>query len=244
MDDDERTLGGSRVLHHEASDRKWTGPAKGIDGAVEAVEAHVEQHLGPVDSVFHELVSDTIHLDVHIIRPTTDRPWHVLFTTGMSDLPMHVPQDAGSEARAELMVALPADWKLSDDDLQDERWYWPIRNLKMLARLPHEFETWLAVGHTIPNGDPPEPYADDVPFTCAMIAPPLLLPEEAQVVPLSNGESLRLLSVLWLHPGEVMWKLNKGSDALFDRLNAIEATELLDLERPDVSRRKKFLGLF
>ena len=70
-----------------------------------------------------------------------------------------VPEDAGAETRAELMIALPAEWKLADSQLEDERWYWPIRNLKALARLPHEYETWLGFGHTVPNGDPPEPYA-------------------------------------------------------------------------------------
>jgi len=53
-----------------------------------------------------------------------------------------------------------------------------------------------------------------------------------------------MLSVVWLHPGEVVLELDKGSDALFDRLGKVEATELVDLMRRDVSRRKKFLGLF
>ena len=28
--------------------------------------------------------------------------------------------------RAELAIALPADWKLVQESMQDERWYWPI----------------------------------------------------------------------------------------------------------------------
>lgn len=212
---------------------------------MEAVEALMAQHIGPIEAVFHELISDVVHIDVHFIRATEERPYHVLFTTGMGDLPMHTPEDADDiESRAELMLALPPEWKLDHEDWEDERWYWPIRELKMLARLPHQHETWLGVGHTVSNGDPAEPYADGVPFCCAMIAPPLLLPQDAHVITLRNGEHLRMLAVVWLHPGEVVLKLNKGAKTLLDRLNALEAWEIVDLKRPDVSRRKKFLGLF
>ena len=38
--------------------------------------------------------------------------------------------------RAELAIALPADWKLDQESMKDEKWYWPIRLLKSLARLP------------------------------------------------------------------------------------------------------------
>lgn len=244
MSDEVQSPGGSQMLRHEAREREWTAPAEGVPGAIEAIEAHMASHFGPVDSVFHEVVSDLIHIDVHIIRATDERPFHVLFTTGMSDLPMQLPEDAAFETRAELMLALPPDWGLGDEDFKDERWYWPIRNMKRLARLPHDYQTWLGSGHTIPNGDPPEPYAEGVPFSCAMIAWPLLLPPEAHVFTLSNGEQLRMLSVLWLHPGEVVFKLNRGADALLDRLDGQRSSELLDVSRPDASRRKKFLGLF
>ena len=53
--------------------------------------------------------------------------------------------------RAELVIALPADWKLNQESMQDERWYWPIRLLKALARLPIYNDTWLAWGHTMDN---------------------------------------------------------------------------------------------
>ena len=29
--------------------------------------------------------------------------------------------------RAELAIALPADWKLDQESMKDEKWYWPIR---------------------------------------------------------------------------------------------------------------------
>ena len=38
--------------------------------------------------------------------------------------------------RQELAIALPADWKLDQESMKNEKWYWPIRLLKVLARLP------------------------------------------------------------------------------------------------------------
>src|SRR5690606_27736593 len=81
-----------------------------------------------------------------------------LVTSGMSDLPMSVPEDAGCPGFAELMVTLPAGWKLDQASFQDENWYWPVRLLKSLARLPHKHATWLGFGHTVPNGHPAGPY--------------------------------------------------------------------------------------
>lgn len=42
--------------------------------------------------------------------------------------------------RAELAICLPPDWNLNSGDECD---YWPIRWLKMLARLPIEEKSWL-----------------------------------------------------------------------------------------------------
>ena len=48
---------------------------------------------------------------------------------------MNVPEELAEYKleRAELAIALPADWKLDQESMQDERWYWPIRLLKVLG---------------------------------------------------------------------------------------------------------------
>jgi hypothetical protein len=204
----------------------------------------MKRHIGPAATVLHEIVSDLVHIDVRIIEPAPDRKFTVLYTTGMADLPMAVPKEYEGAARAELMIALPPDWKLAQQDLEDENWYWPIRGLKVLARLPHDYGTWLGHGHTVPNGDPPTPYAASVPFSCAMVTPPLLLPPKAHTVLPSNGEKIEVLSVVWLHPGEVVLKLNKGAEALYERFDRAGVSEQVDVARADVSKRRRFLGLF
>ena len=105
---------------------------------MEAVEEHIAAHFGPVENVFHELVSPDIHVDICVVEPSAERDYYTLVTMGMGAHRMKVPEELAEYKleRAELAIALPPDWKLDEESLKDERWYWPIGLLKVLARLP------------------------------------------------------------------------------------------------------------
>jgi hypothetical protein len=239
VDDAEHSAGGSRIYRY-GDPREPTPGEQPRDW--EAIEAHVGEHLGPIETVYHELASEYVHLDVLQVPAHDGRPFHMLVTCGMSARPMTVP--AGSEDRrhAELVIGLPADWPLDEVSWRDERFYWPVRTLKLLARLPHAYGTFLGVGHTIPNGDPPEPYARGTKLCCALIAPPLTLPEGTEVLELDDGP-LHFYAVVPLHRDEMDLKLAGGMDALVDHLDAARVTEVLDPGRPSSVKRKRF-GLF
>ncbi|NHA00140.1 suppressor of fused domain protein [Nocardioides sp. W3-2-3] len=172
-------------------------------------------------TVFHELVSDLVHIDVHLVPATAQRPYHALVTSGMSDRPMTVPPDLVGQVpdRAEVMILLPADWPIDQASWQDERHYWPIRTLKVLARLPHEYDTWLGAWHSVPNGDPAKPYADDTGFCGVMLAPPLRFPPEFGTLRTEDGREITLLAVLPLLPDELVAKIEHGADVLLDGLD-------------------------
>lgn len=229
---------GSPMLRHEPRMRDFE-VATGDEESMKHIEAHIEEHLGEIDMVWHEMISDLVHIDVHQIPPSDDRPFWTLVTTGMSDRPMTVPEGAEEYTFAELMICLPPDWQMSEEAFNDEANYWPVRLLKVLARLPHEYETWLGPGHTIPNGGEEDvPYADNTEFTCAMILPPLALapPEFAQ---LDLGDRIINFYGVWvLYPNEVNYKLNKGLDPLLDKLEAGQVTEMVDLLRDDTCEKK------
>ena len=141
------------------------------DEYADAIGKHVVEHVGPVTNVFHEVNPNIVHVDVLVVGPHEERPYHTLVTCGMSERPMRVPiegpEDLGliPELRyAELMLCLPPDWSLDPATFTDESNYWPIRWLKRLARLPHQHGSWLSIGHTIPNGDPPHPLRESAPL--------------------------------------------------------------------------------
>ena len=111
-----------------------------------------------------------------------------------------------------------------------------------LARFPHEYGTWLAEGHTIPNGDPPERYSPDTKLCCAMITPPLTLPENAHRFESRLGP-VSIYSVVLLFEEEMRLKLDRGSDALYSKLDHAGVNEILDPSRKPVVRKRLF-GIF
>ncbi|MDO4777259.1 MAG: suppressor of fused domain protein [Cardiobacteriaceae bacterium] len=198
------------------------------------IEGHYEHYFGDIGGVYHEIVSDLVHIDIHMIPATPERPWLTLATTGMSDLPMSVPAFEGSHrySRAELLIYLPKDWPINQEDFDNEDNYWPLRWLKILARLPHEYETWLAEGHTIPNGDPPERIAN-TPFSGFMLLPPLLSqPEEAYTLKTVDGEIVRFYCLIPLYAEEMAYKLEHGINELLGYFDTDIINEVVDIHRP------------
>jgi hypothetical protein len=204
---------------------------------IETISDHIERHVGKIETVFHEVISDLIDVDVHIVPAAGERDFHVLVTTGMSEAPMTVPEGAEEFRFAELVLCLPASWPLTQESFNDERNYWPIRWLKMLARMPHEYDTWLGVGHTVPNGDPPEPFSPDTKLCCWMLQPPLMFEEEFSVLQYESGNCVNFLALVPLYREEMDFKLNVGSDELIERFDCpIADLQVLNL------RRKNFCG--
>jgi len=219
------SLGGSLMLSHgEASDFE---PARG-HSHLDAISAHIEHHLGPVSTVLHEIVSDTVHVDIHVVPPCEACPNTRLVTSGMSDLPMHLPDDVEVSPYLELMLTLPGDWPLDREQLQEERNYWPIRLLKTLARLPHKHNTWLGLTHTVPNGDPAQPYAPGVAFDGAILLLALSAPEDFDTLVIDDNTSIEFLSVVPLYPQEMALKLREGADALIDLLSDNDIGDVIE----------------
>lgn len=232
---------GAPIYRHESREKPFE-PSHGDADQIERISEHIEKYLGDPGMVFHELVSDLVHIDVHQVPPRPDRNFYTLITSGMSERPMTTPEEAAEFQFAELLLCLPPDWKLTQEAFEDERNYWPIRLLKTLARLPHEYDTWLSFGHTIPNGDPAEPYASDTKLCCALLAPPCLADEQFFKLQLSAEKTIYFWAVVPLYQEEVDFKLKEGADPLFERFDQHSVTELLDVKRKNVV--KKRFGLF
>jgi predicted Zn finger-like uncharacterized protein len=237
----ETTAGGSTVYRHQAKEREFEW-SHGDGELMEALDAHFERHIDKVESVYHEIMSDLVHLDVHYIPPADERPWHTLLTSGMAERPMHTPPEVENFDYAELMVCLPATWQVGDEAFKDERNYWPVGALKYMARLPHEYDTWLGPGHTVPNGDPPAPFADNVKFCCMMVAPALGVPDEFHELELPDGRTVHMLSIIPLYKEEMDFKLRKGSDALGARLVDFPVEEFFNPKRRNVAAKR--FGIF
>lgn len=234
------SMSGAPIFRYTDGEKEWEMPNG--EECIEEISDHIERYIGEVSMVFHELISDTVHIDVHHVKPTTDRPFHTLVTSGMSDLKMNIPADVDSTRYMELMVTLPEYWKIDDESFKDEKWYWPVRQLKFLARFPHKFETWLASGHTVPNGDPAEPFADNTMLSGAIILPSANVPEGFSCVEIDRDKVIEFFSIVPLYNEEMNLKLNKGSDSLLDKFDRHGISDIIITDRRNVA--KKRFGIF
>ncbi len=177
-EEQERSESGAPIYRYDESEEEIE-PIIGYEENIEIISEHIEKHIGSIDFVLHEIESDIVHIDVHIVSPYDDDGVKILITSGMSDRPMSPPKGLEEYQYSELMVFLPADWALTEEAFQVEENYWPIGELKYLARFPHQYKTWLWETHTVPNGDPPVSFTKNIKFCCSLLLPPITLKEEA-----------------------------------------------------------------
>lgn len=234
-----KTKGGSTVYTYEDKE-------SGVDFSVaeSLYAAEVDEHFGKQFpgrevNVFHEIVSDKVHIDINIMEPTEKEPYRVLYTTGMSDLPMTLPAEMEEKyshlKRAELMMFLPASWPVGDEAFKDESNYWPIRLLKQLARFPHQYNTYLGYGHTLPNSAQYTPYADNTELSGVILS---LLGDDICSIETKDNNLVVVYSLIPLYKEEMEYKLENGADALFNKLSKVRgAGYTLDVSRKNVVKR-------
>ncbi len=228
--------GGSTIYRYEELKDEGIRTPTRIGVYAEEVCAHFEALFPNHDSrVLHEIVSDLVHVDIHVMWPTAEEPFFVVYTTGMSDLPMTPPDDLPNKVRkdlelAELYLFLPGNWPLELDSPPEESAYWPIGLLKAMARVPHEYKTWLAYGHTVPNGPGYAPLHKGVGFGGVVF--------NCGTGPLStmtakDGRLLHFYQLIPLYKEEIEYKLKYGMDGLQKVFQEKGLAPVLDPKRPN-----------
>lgn len=233
-DPSEHSPSGQPIYRHQK--RKAFEFAAGDEKNIKRIEEHIISNVGPIEGVFHEIISDQVHLDIHIVPPTEERDFYTLVTSGMSDRPMTVPQGAEDFRYAELLIHLPSDWKISQDDFKDENNYWPLRWLKIAARMPHEYATWLCTGHTLPNGDPPKPFARNTKLCCLMLMNPAFCGDGMAELTVSPKKTIYFHQVFPIYAEEMYFKLENSMEDLLQKLVDADIGDLFDINRKNVCR--------
>ena len=186
-----------------------------------AIEQHIKNTFGDFENVSHEQGSPKLHYDISVFPPSDERDYYTLVTMGMGAHRMNVPEELAEYKleRAELAIALPPDWKLDEESLKDERWYWPIGLLKVLARLPISNDTWLGFGHTM---DKQSPFAEDTELCAALLVGPQdVVWNGGEVCTLPSGEEVNFYQVIPLYRNEMEYKMEHDADALLKKMAGI-----------------------
>lgn len=203
-----RRPGGCRRFLSVPGDEEAFEPATDDPLLISSIQAHLDPVVGRPDHVLHEAVSNLVHVDVHLVAPTADRPWITAYTTGMSMRPMNVPPDLREHhpSYAELMLRLPPDWlgrPFDPDRARLRACAWPLRVLTFLARYPHRFSTFFGHGHLF-SYDDENPIATDSRFSGVYIEDPVWTEEPIPRLAHRDGGEIRFLSAVFLHRSEVL----------------------------------------
>jgi hypothetical protein len=193
-----------------------------VQGYAARREAVYEQFFGEPQTVSHEILPLVPDIDVFVYPPGhAGRPFYTLATGGMSDMRMKLDRGIDrSYARREIILYC---------DMPDEQY---IDLVRFMARFPFGNSTWLGHGHTIPNGQPPEPLFENSTLTTILMLGSIVRPDDqlADKVILDGDP----VSFLWLVPittPEPDLKLKQGCDALLDIFDQAHHPVVLDRQR-------------
>lgn len=194
--------------------------------ALNQYEEYIMEQFGEYESVFHELVSLDIHLDILIIPPTEEHNYYQLITMGMGAYSMNTPRELKDQEleRAELVLCLPPTWNIQSSKEED---YWPIRQLKSIARLPIYNDTWLGYGHTISSDEDNNPYASDTKF-CSML---LVDVNKDRDLRIDGMGKINFYQLFPLYKEELEYKFHHDADSLLQRFDEEALSGVIDNQR-------------
>ncbi|HEX3359087.1 MAG TPA: suppressor of fused domain protein [Tepidisphaeraceae bacterium] len=223
-----------KLYTYEESAKPFELPSKaGVH--LEAITEHIKQHVGPTNGVFHEIISDQVHIDVIIVPPSDQFPEWTLVSSGMSDRPMKSPKDSSKQAYMELLIRLPKEWILPNQDgWKKEENFWPIKFLKFVARFPHKYGAFLWVGHTLDNGQPAKTWSPAIPFKAAFLAPSRTLPEAFENLQITPEKTIKFLALYPVYLEESALARREGSKALWQKFVEHTVTDIVDPNRPNL----------
>src|SRR5690625_5128383 len=78
--------------------------------SVSSIPAHIGRFIAGEPTVFHEIVSNDLHLDIYCWAPTKHRNLWTFVTVGMSAHEMNIPAGYEYYRRTELVATAPGHW--------------------------------------------------------------------------------------------------------------------------------------
>ena len=191
----------------------------------EIVEKTYDDKIGNYSTVFHEVASLDLHLDVIPIPPSKEREYYTFITLGMGAYKMPVPDIYKRMNRAEIAIKLPKDWDLQSTD---EKWYWPIRTIKTLARMPLYENSWLGCSHDFDFG---EPFTEETEL-CGILLD--FYDEEIEPITLECGDQVIIYNAIPIYRSEMEYKNNNSAELLLEKMNKDTIYGPVDIHRKSV----------
>ncbi len=175
-------------------------------------------------------VSD--ELEFALVRGNEARPFNAVWTLGVSAQEMEGVPDPDWRF-AELVMMLPLDWPL--ERTPDN---WPLMWLERLAMFPRRQGAWLGLAHTLPNGEPAQPFFPTTQFAAWLLIPPVEFPKQLVRFRLEGGEVLNFWTPIPIFADELALKTNKGAAELLNKFGRAGVGDIFDPDRLSIYKRR------
>lgn len=222
------------IIAQEGAETPEREPELYTEDEAAAIRAHIEKYYGKIKTVSHS-AAGCVHLDICVIPPSIERDYYTLVTSGLGAHKMDVPGELARYGitRAELLICLPPDWKISDSD---DTWQWPANVLRWIAEIASEPETWIGWGHTIGGG---RSFSRDTELCAAFLAAPQNVKNGAERAALPDGSSVCFYQVIPIYKEELDYKTEHDADALSSRFADSGVSFVTDPQRENVCEARE-----
>lgn len=169
-----------------------------------------------------------VDIDIAVIKSDFVRDHDTYVTIGLGAYNMFGADIEGKYpyTGAELIAYIPKNW-------DDAKRSWMKNYMRMIAALPIERSTTIAIGHMFSNGSYIAPWTK---FTASVLIPPQDVTEQAGILPLSTGKRIALLQLFPLYQEEMEYKLSYGLHSLINIMKDVIA--VIDFDRDNECLRE------
>lgn len=169
--------------------------------------------------------------------PTAKTPYYQLITMGMGAYEMNVPSELKRYEleRAELVLYLPPTWNIKSSE---EEFYWPIRQLKVLSRLPLHCNTWLGYGHSVSSDRDNTPYAKNTAFSSILLVEALNRERNPLTLRLKGLGKINFYQLFPLYKEELAYKQKTDAQTLLELFNSEDLFPVLNINRQNYAIKK------
>lgn len=194
-----------------------------------------EACFGPIKNTISEIIpASRVSINIHDIPPTKNKNFRTLVTSGMSDKPMGYSNEEKAYKFAELLLKLPATWRITKEDVKEQEQQWPIQWLRKTANIPHIYDGWIEEGTILPNGEPPQPFALNTDFSSIMLISPK--EEELKTILTKSGE-VKMYTLVPLYEEERQLAILKGYPYLLEKMRDRKISDVIDVNRINVAKK-------
>lgn len=208
---------------------------------LQLVIKHIKRNFGDFDGFFPVYDKNrevTPHpIKIAFIPPAQGRDYYTLATVGLGAYRGIETDPAGNRFvhRVELCAFLPGS--LTEEQVTDN-FQWVGRLLRQFGEMIQAESAWFGYGHSVSNG---EVFDRSVGFNGIILDNIEKDGDFSDSVALSDGEEVLFLQIMPLYEEEMLYKIDKGPNALFNRLRSMYYERRFDEGQGDILSVPSFL---